>query len=163
MNVDAVLELTDRAPRRSLADGELLIAAEAPRSTLFVLESGALSIERGGTRINRVAEPGAVLGEIGLLLGLPATADVRADGPVVVREVSDADALFDEHPPFARHVATTLARRLHRIMSYLDDLQRQFADERGTLGLVPQVLDDLLRDSGDDIDAGSDREADSPY
>ena len=56
------------------------------------------------------------------------------------------------------HVQQDLGQQQHH-----RHLQRQFADERGTLGLVPQVLDDLLRDSGDDIDAGSDREADSPY
>ena len=49
------------------------------------------------------------------------------------------------------------------VVSYLDDLQRQFADERGALGLVPDVLGDLLSDPADEVDAGSERETDSPY
>ena len=60
-------------------------------------------------------------------------------------------------------LATTLARRLYRVTSYLGDLQTQFADERGSLGLVPEVLGDLLTDPVDDVDAGSERETDSPY
>ena len=163
MHADDVLALTATTDRRTLGDGEFLIRAGAEHSPLFVLESGGLSIELGGARINHVSTPGSVLGELGLLLEMGASADVRADGEVVVREVQDADRLFDDNPQFARHVATTLARRLYRVTTYLDDLQRQFADERGSLGLVSQVLGDLLRDPGDEIDAGSEREADSPY
>ena len=158
-----VLALTDQAARRSLADGELLIRAGDDQRRLYVLEHGALSVELGGARLNLVTTPGSVLGEMGLLLGTPASADVRADGPAVVCEMPEADQLFDSNPEFARHVATTLARRLHRVTSYLDDLQRQFADERGALGLVPAVLGDLLGQQVDDVDAGSERETDSPY
>ena len=40
-----------------------------------VLEQGALSVELGGVRLNRIGTPGSVLGEMGLLLGTPASAE----------------------------------------------------------------------------------------
>lgn len=163
MNADEVLTLTAERPRRTVADGDLLIEANAHGSALFVLESGELAIETHGASINRIAEPGSVLGEIGLLLDEPASADARAVGVVVVRVVDDADALFEQEPRFARYVATTLALRLRRIMGYLEDLQRQFAGQPGALGLVPEVLEDLLADRSATIDSGSDREPDAPY
>ncbi len=163
MNADEVLALTAERSRRTVADGELLIVADARGSALFVLESGELVIEAQGAPINRITEPGSVLGEIGLLLDEPASADVRAAGGVVVRVIDDADALFEQEPRFARFVATTLALRLRRIMGYLDDLQRQFAGQPGALGLVPEVLEDLLADRSTAIDSGSEREPDAPY
>lgn len=163
MTASHVLSLTESRPRRTVADGELLIRTAQAHPALYVLESGRLAIELGGRRINTVDEPGSILGEIGMLLDIPATADVRADGDVLVREIDDAEQLFDEAPQFARFVATTLARRLHQITGYLEDLQEQFAEQPGTLGLVPQVLEDLLGDAGDAIDPGSERERDSPY
>jgi CRP-like cAMP-binding protein len=163
MTASHVLSLTESRQRRTVADGQLLIRAAQAHPALYVLESGRLVIELGGRRINTVDEPGSVLGELGMLLDIPATADVRADGDVVVREIDDAEQLFDDVPQFARFVATTLARRLHQITGYLEDLQEQFAEQPGTLGLVPQVLEDLLSDAGDPVDPGSERERDSPY
>lgn len=163
MNAEEVLAFTAERPRLAVADGDLLIEAAAEGSPLFVLESGELVIETQGAPVNRIAEPGSVLGEIGLLLDEPASADVRAAGAVVVRVIDDAEALFEQEPLFARYVATTLALRLRRIMGYLDDLQRQFAGRPGALGLVPEVLEDLLADRSVAIDSGSEREPDAPY
>lgn len=160
---DAVLELVADRPRVELADGQLVVQAGQAHAALFVLESGALSVEVGGQPIAAISDPGAVIGELGLLLDQPASADVRAVGEAVVRRVDDAEQLFDEAPEFARFVATTVAGRLYRIVGFLDDLQAQFASERGTLGVVPQVLQQLLGAPVASIDAGSEREPDVPY
>ncbi len=163
MDTAAVLELTEERPRRSLADGDLLLAAGTRQSSLYILESGELGVEVSGQRINTLSTPGSVIGEISMLLDLAVSADVRATGPVTVRVVQDADELFRSEPEFSRFIAVTLARRLHRITGYLDDLHQQYADSGGTLGLVSTVLEDLLRDDAPELDPGSEREPDSPY
>ena len=60
-------------------------------------------------------------------------------------------------------IAELAGRRFRIKRQLLEDLQQQFGNESGTLGLIPQVLGDLLGDSRDEVDSGSERETDSPY
>jgi CRP/FNR family transcriptional regulator, cyclic AMP receptor protein len=158
-----VLRLTEAAPERRVDAGETIIGFGDADPALFVLVSGELEVRRDGATLAHLSEPGAIVGELSLLLGTPASADVVAVGPSVVRRVDDAAQLFREVPEFGQHLAITLAGRLHRVTTFLGDLQEQFADRPGTLGLVPTVLKGLLSQDQRDVDLGSDREPDSPY
>jgi len=158
-----VLRLAAAAPERQVAAGDAIISYGEAEPALFVLVSGALEVQREGTAIARLSDPGAIVGELSLLLGTPASADVVAVEPSVVRRLDDAERLFRDVPEFGRHLAVTLASRLHRVTTFLGDLQEQFADRPGTLGLVPTVLSGLLSQGPGDVDLGSDREPDAPY
>ncbi len=158
-----VLRLADGAPERTLDPGDAIITFGETDPALYVLVSGALEVRRDGATLARLHDPGAIVGELSLLLGTTASADVVAVEPSVVRRLDDAEQLFREVPEFGRHLAVTLARRLHRVTTFMGDLQEQFADRPGTLGLVPTVLQGLLSHKQVDVDLGSDRETDSPY
>jgi CRP/FNR family transcriptional regulator, cyclic AMP receptor protein len=158
-----VLRLTEAAPERRVDAGETIIGIGDADPALFVLVSGELEVRRDGATLAHLSEPGAIVGELSLLLGTPASADVVAVESSVVRRVDDAAQLFREVPEFGQHLAITLAGRLHRVTTFLGDLQEQFADRPGTLGLVPTVLKGLLSQDQRDVDLGSDREPDSPY
>jgi CRP/FNR family transcriptional regulator, cyclic AMP receptor protein len=158
-----VLRLTEAAPERRVDAGETIIGFGDADPALFVLVSGQLEVRRDGATLAHLSEPGAIVGELSLLLGTPASADVVAVESSVVRRVDDAAQLFREVPEFGQHLAITLAGRLHRVTTFLGDLQEQFADRPGTLGLVPTVLKGLLSQDQRDVDLGSDREPDSPY
>lgn len=163
MDQSAVLRVARTHPAVTHSDGDLVITDGGVEAALFVLESGALSVVSGTSEVARITEPGSVVGEIGLLLGTPASANVIAVGDTVVRRIDDALSLFAEHPGFGQHLAVVLAQRLRHVTTFLGDINRQFADRRDTLGLVPQVLTGLLGGTVGDIEAGSDREQDSPY
>jgi hypothetical protein len=62
--------------------------------------------------------------------------------------VDDPEQFFVENPAFAREVARTLARRLQGVTRYLVDLKRQFDRESGHLGMVDEVLEALISQSG---------------
>jgi len=158
-----VLELARRHPAVQCSDGELAITAGDPEAALYVLASGTLEVRVGDRVIARMTEPGSVIGEIGLLLGTPASADVAAVGDTVLHRIDDAAALFIDHPGFGQHLAVVLARRLRQVTTFLGDIEEQFAHRRDTLGLVPDVLSGLLGGSIGDVDSGSERESDSPY
>jgi CRP/FNR family cyclic AMP-dependent transcriptional regulator len=158
-----VLRLAAAAPERQVDAGEPIISFGEADPALFVLVSGALEVLREGTAIARLTEPGSIVGELSLLLGTPASADVVAVEPTVVRRLDDAERLFQDVPEFGRHLAVILASRLHRVTTFLGDIQEQFAHRPGTLGLVPAVLSGLLSQGHGDVDLGSDREPDSPY
>lgn len=150
----------------TFADGEVVVRDGDRTGALFVLVEGGLEVRRNGHPIARFSEPGTIVGEMGLLLDIPATADVVAAGDTAVRRMDDAEGCFGSNPGFARHLATVLAQRLWSVTTYLGDLQDQYADRSDTLGLMPTVLGDLLggaRPAGDGVELGSDREPDSPY
>lgn len=155
--------MTTGAPERRLSAGEYLIRFGEHEPALYLLCSGVLEVRRDDHPLATFREPGSVVGELSLLLGTPASADVVATEPTVVRRVDDAGRLFHEVPAFGQHLAVTLARRLHRLTGLLGDLHDQFAHRPGTLGLVPNVVAELMSDDRPPADPGSDREPDVPY
>jgi CRP-like cAMP-binding protein len=163
--VDAtdILRHTDSVPSLTLADGAFVLRQGERSGALYVLVSGVLEVQRRGRAVVQMSRPGIVVGELGLLLDSPASADVVAVGETTVRRLDDAQRLFDDVPEFARYIATLLAERLWQISTYLSDLQEQFADQGEVLGLVPAVLGELLGSSAPKWEPGSERETDSPY
>lgn len=163
MDTTEILNMTAGRDERTLQDGDTLLQEGVRSGTLYVLVGGALEVRRGGVPVVVIAEPGAVVGELGLLLDSPASADVIAVGATTVREIADVEEFFDSYPGFARYLATMLARRLWQISTYLSDLKAQFAGRDDIFGLMPAVLQELLGSSRPDPDPGSEREPDSPY
>ena len=162
VDADDLLTLVASEPRVTYEPGEKLISVGDRHPQVFVLASGVLQVERDGRVLARFDEGGSITGEIGLLLGSAATADVVAVESSVVHRVDDAERYLDQQPEFARHLAEVLARRLSRVTSYIDDVYRQFEQHGGTLGLVPKVLDDLLGSQRQDVDSGSDASPTAP-
>jgi CRP/FNR family transcriptional regulator, cyclic AMP receptor protein len=158
-----LLQLADGAVEQQVEPGTLIIRHGQPDAALFVLVEGTLEVRRDRNVLARMSEPGSVVGELSMLLGTAASADVVATAPTTVRRVDDAEQMFRDVPDFGRHLAVMLARRLHRVTTYLGDLEEQFADRPGTLGLVPTVLQELLSAEGAAAEPGSEREPDSPY
>jgi hypothetical protein len=58
--------------------GETVIAAASTSGRLLILRTGAVAVLRDGVEIATVREPGAVFGELSVLLDQPHSADVRA-------------------------------------------------------------------------------------
>ena len=57
--------------------GETVIADGSKTNRLLILKKGTVTIEKEGMEIAKVTEPGAVFGELSVLLDQPHTADVR--------------------------------------------------------------------------------------
>jgi sulfate permease, SulP family len=116
--------------RRSVPEGTVLIRQGDPPDDLFVLESGRLRVEMitsEGMRMRlRTVRSGVVVGEIALYTGVPRTADVVAETPSVVLQLSRSsiERMEAEEPETAaslhRWLATMLAERL-------TDSQRAFS------------------------------------
>jgi CRP-like cAMP-binding protein len=156
--VTDLLELSADRPVVTVADGEVLIQEGAPPAELYVLVAGQLVIEHDGVPFARVDTPGAVFGEMSAVLGRPATATVRAAGPVELRRVEDPVAFLTEQPGAALAVLRTTASRLDGLTQYLVDVKQQFADAGGHLGMVDQILDQLVHHQGPRTTPGSARD-----
>lgn len=126
------------------APGEVLLAEKAKSDRLLFLISGSVAVSKEGVLIARVREPGAVFGEMSVLLNSPYTATVTAVSDVECR-VSDAPLEFlTDHPEVMLYVGRMLARRLESLNRYLLDVKGQFRDMEGHLGMVDEVLDTLM-------------------
>lgn len=161
--MEALLALADGLPRRALQRGEVLLVDGEPVSALYVLLSGALRIEKGGSLVAVVAERGTCVGEMSLLLDIPATADVVAEDDAVVAVVDDARALLDDEGSLTLALARLLAGRLQVMTSYLADLKHQYADHDGGLSMVDTVLGSLLRSPGPRTVLRSERDPEPEY
>ncbi len=158
-----LLALVTAAPRRTFAADEVVLTDGERVDSLLVLLDGSLRIDKAGTTVATVTERGACVGEMSLLLGVPATADVIAIAPSVVGVLDDARALLDTEPALALALARLLAGRVQVMTSYLVDLRRQYADQGGGLGMIDVVLDTLARDPGARRQLGSERDPEPEY
>jgi CRP/FNR family transcriptional regulator, cyclic AMP receptor protein len=117
--------------------GSVVLAAGATTGKLLVLQEGAVEVRLGGVRIAEVAEPGAVFGELGLLLGQPHTADVVTLQPSTF-SVADGKTFLRVNPAAALYVAMVLAHRLDAVNRYL-------VEARGKLEPAPnRVFDEMV-------------------
>jgi CRP-like cAMP-binding protein len=144
-NVEEVLAVTADCPRRVFSSGVVLLEEGKRAGVLFFLESGAVEILKLGHLISTVTQPGAVFGEVSVLLEQPHMATVRAGTEIVVRVVENPREFLETNPAIAVHVARLLARRLNAVTTYLVDLKRQYEDRDDHLGMVDEVLESLLQ------------------
>ncbi len=150
-------------PPRQLEPGETLITEGDEQVSLYELRSGTLDIVRNGATVATVAEPGAMFGEMSLLLDRPASASVRARTQSVVVEIADARDRLASDPEFGVVLARLLARRVDVMTGYLADLRHQYGDHEGGLGMIDEVLASLSHSPRVEVDPGSERETDAPY
>ena len=104
--------------------GETVIAEGSRTGRLLVLGKGVVAIVKEDTEIAQVAEPGAVFGELSVLLGKPHTAEVRALETSQFH-VANAATLFSQDPIAVLYVAATLAHRLDAANHALIQLKSQ--------------------------------------
>ncbi|HRI13220.1 MAG TPA: cyclic nucleotide-binding domain-containing protein, partial [Verrucomicrobiota bacterium] len=123
--------------------GATILEQGAPASDLLVLLDGEVEVLRDDVRVAKTAEPGAVFGEMAVLLGGPCTATVRALKPCTFATVDDAAGFLRNSPTASHHVAVLLARRLDALNRYLIDVKHQY-EGHDHLGMVDGVLDTLM-------------------
>jgi CRP/FNR family transcriptional regulator, cyclic AMP receptor protein len=157
-----LLDLSVELPDVALAAGEVLCAQDQPAGNLWVLVSGSLRVEKNGVIVGLIDQPGAVIGEISLLLDVPASASVIAATPSIVRHTPDGPTFLAAHPEALRFIATALASRLQASTTYLADLTEQYGDAPG-LSMVGTVLKQLTAQQLPAARPGSARDPDPEY
>jgi CRP-like cAMP-binding protein len=129
--------------------GETVIADGSKTGRLLILKKGSVTIEKGGTQITKVTEPGAVFGELSLLLDQPHTADVLALETSQFH-VANAAALLTQNPIAVLYIATVLAHRLNGANHALIQLksQLQAGQPHSVVAKTVSKMEGLLASSG---------------
>jgi len=131
-------------------------------SQMYVLAHGRLDVVRAGQLVATIAEPGAALGEISVLLDESPSATVIAREDSEVYVIDDPIAFLAADPEALFEVARTLALRLARLSGYLD-VKRQYGDAGGHLGLLDEVISELSFGQQSPAEPGSERDPDPLY
>ncbi|MDQ1256982.1 MAG: family transcriptional regulator, cyclic receptor protein [Candidatus Hydrogenedentes bacterium] len=152
-----ILDHCTDAPIERYEPGAVLIDEGRWSGHLFVLVEGEVEVLRGGTTVATVSDPGAVFGEMSVLLDLPHTATVRARTRVTVRAPDDATLFLRQHPEIAFHLARLLAQRLNAATTYLVDVKRQYEGHGDHLGMLGEVLEALTVQQGREFTREPDR------
>jgi CRP/FNR family cyclic AMP-dependent transcriptional regulator len=127
-------------PKVRLEEGDTLIEEGKTQAELYFLISGSVEVVKDGIQIVRVSDPGAVFGEMSILLKQPHSAAVRALEASEFRVADDPVRILQSSPELALYVAEILARRLDALNRYLVDVKSQFKERADHLGMLDEVL-----------------------
>jgi CRP/FNR family transcriptional regulator, cyclic AMP receptor protein len=124
--------------------GETVVSAGLKTDLLLILKKGAVVVFKDSIEIARVAQLGAVLGELSALLDQPHTAEVRAleDSQFYVADAG----LLEKEPSALLHVAKTLAQRLVDADTGLIELKKQLqaGQSSSVLGKTLERIQQML-------------------
>jgi len=127
LDVAAFLESLSGLPVESHQAGEVILRKGHATGKLYILKQGAVEVLDGGRRISQASTPGAVFGELGVLLDRPPMADVRVLEPSTFY-VAHGKVFLRVHREAALHVAMVLARRLVAVHADLDAVRDRAPD-----------------------------------
>jgi CRP/FNR family transcriptional regulator, cyclic AMP receptor protein len=110
---------------------------------LYVLIQGEIEVLRDKVRVAKISEPGAIFGEMRVLLGGPHHATVRTLKPSSFAIIENPQQFLASSPEASLRVARMLAARLDTLNQYLVDVKRQYEGHEH-LGMVHDVIHTLI-------------------
>jgi CRP-like cAMP-binding protein len=142
-------------PLVTFQPGETVIADGSRTDRLLILRKGTVAVVKEGTEIAKVTEPGAVFGELSVLLDQPHTAEVRALETSQFH-VANATTLLAQNPVAVLYVATMLAHRLDAANHALIQLkhQLQIGEPHSVVAKTVGKIEGLLAVSGASVGYG---------
>ena len=153
-----LLQLSSHLPEFEIDSGHEILREGERTGAIWILVAGELRVRRRATVVEWIDQPGAVVGEMAVLLGTAATASVEASEPSRLRYAADGEAFLAD-PTVTHLVAVGLAERLNLVTTYLADLQDQYGDSPG-MDMVQEILIRLMDRQARPFPPGSVREAD---
>jgi CRP/FNR family cyclic AMP-dependent transcriptional regulator len=160
--MDDLLNLSAELCEVEFEPGDIVVQEGVQSGAIWVLVSGALSIRKGDVALNTVSRPGAVIGEMSVLLDVPHSVTVEATERSRLRHAPDGEGFLLANRAVMRLVAVGLADRLNFVTTYLADLKDQYGDAPG-LAMVPKVLQRLAAHQPPEARTGSARDPDPEY
>jgi CRP-like cAMP-binding protein len=126
-----------------------VLAAGSTTGQLFILRRGVVEVVRDGVQIARVSEPGAVFGELAVILDKPHTADVRALERSEFH-VARASSLLTGDMAALLYVCAILARRLDAADEVIVEIKRELETGKrpGVIAMAVRKLEKLLSSAG---------------
>ena len=138
-----ILQLIAHHRVESFETGSIVIEQGGKSGPLLVLLKGEVEILRDNVRVAKASEPGAIFGEMSVLLGSANTATVRALQVSSFAVIDNPRQFLASSAEVSLHVAGVLAARLSALNKYLVDVKQQY-EGHDHIGMVDDVLDTLM-------------------
>ncbi len=122
------------------AGAELLVQGRNAGGAIMVLKEGEVEVLRDGKFVSSIKQPGAIFGEMSVLLDRPHSATVRAVTDVQLYVIEDALTVLESHPAWLLQIARLLAQRVNATTAQLVSLRQQDKDEDDILVLPTNVF-----------------------
>lgn len=122
--------------------GTVVLEQGTQTGKLVVLKDGEFEVIRDGRFISSTRSPGAIFGEMSLLLEKPHTATVQAVTDVECYVIEDALKVLETHPSWTLQIARLLAQRVNNTTAALMEARPQSETDSGRLILPHYVLSD---------------------
>ena len=110
---EAIEHLASAADEVTVDTGHTLISQGRHHQEMYVLESGAATVEIDGSPVAEVTA-GEFVGELGYFTKAPASATVKtvAESTLLVIPYNRFEQILDDNPKMVRAIVTELAERL---------------------------------------------------
>ncbi len=120
--------------------GSVLLEQGTQTGKLIVLKDGELEVTRDGKFISSTRSPGAIFGEMSLLLEKPHTATVAAVSDVECYLIEDALKVLETHPSWTLQIARLLAQRVNNTTAALMEARPGRDEEDGERLIMPHYI-----------------------
>ena len=120
--------------------GSVLLEQGTQTGKLVVLKDGELEVTRDGKFISSTKSPGAIFGEMSLLLEKPHTATVQAVSDVECYVIADALRVLETHPSWTLQIARLLAQRVNSTTAALMEARPDRDDDDGERLIMPHYI-----------------------
>jgi CRP/FNR family transcriptional regulator, cyclic AMP receptor protein len=140
-----LLKMLADYPLLVFEEGDVVLSEGTRTGRLLVLKHGAVDVVMNQVDLIRVDEPGAVFGDVALLLDQEHKADVRAVQPSSFHVVEHAEDFVLAEPRVLLYVATILARRLDAVNHLLIEGRGRAAEAEPRTGFFYEMYDRLSR------------------
>jgi CRP/FNR family cyclic AMP-dependent transcriptional regulator len=118
------------------AGHELITQGGNAGGSIMVLKEGEVEVLRDGKFVSSIKQPGAIFGEMSVLLDRPHSATVRAVSDVQLYVIEDALKVLESHPAWLLQIARLLAQRVNATTAQLVSMRQQ-GSEDGDIMVLP--------------------------
>jgi CRP/FNR family cyclic AMP-dependent transcriptional regulator len=141
--MSAILKLIAGYKIENFESGSIVIHQGTVGGPMFVIIRGEIEVLRDNVRVAKISEPGAIFGEMHVLLGGPHNATIRALKPSSFAIIDHPREFLASSTEASLCVATLLAKRLNTLNKYLVDVKQQY-EGHDHLAMVDDVLHSLM-------------------
>ena len=145
MESQEILDKVADHPLRVFEAGDVVLSSGSRTGRLLFLRHGAVDVLVDDVDVVRISEPGAVFGDLALLLDQPHKADVRAVQPSSFHVVADGEAFLDAEPGILLYIAQVLASRLDAVNHLLIEGRSRSAEAEPRGGFFAEMYQRISR------------------
>ncbi len=120
--------------------GAELIRQGGRTGSLIVLKEGEVEVLRDGRFVSSIRQPGAIFGEMSVLLDRPHSATVRAVTDVQLYVIADALNVLEAHPAWLLQIARLLAQRVNTTTAQLVTLKQEQLEAEEDVLILPSAV-----------------------